>query len=157
MKTCNRCKETKELSEFGKDKTKKDGARTICKDCDRKREQNLKTSHLAKLEKAVTSCTITTNRILFQEDKRICCQCNNIFSIYSSQRYSCKKCYHENAKKYSKENKEKIAEQQKEYYEKNREKVNEYHKKYYEKNKEKIREKKKEYNRQRYLKLKEGI
>lgn len=33
MKTCNRCKETKDYSDFDKDKSKKDGVHTICKKC----------------------------------------------------------------------------------------------------------------------------
>ena len=33
MKQCSKCKRFKELSEFHKDKTKKDGYKTICKSC----------------------------------------------------------------------------------------------------------------------------
>lgn len=33
MKKCNKCKETKALSLFSKDSNKKDGMRTICKEC----------------------------------------------------------------------------------------------------------------------------
>lgn len=33
MKTCYKCKETKPVSAFSKDKYKKDGRRSLCKDC----------------------------------------------------------------------------------------------------------------------------
>lgn len=35
MKTCNRCKQSKELSEFGKNKRRKDGLQSYCKQCNR--------------------------------------------------------------------------------------------------------------------------
>ena len=34
MKTCNLCQQTKPLEEFHRDKGKRDGRRTICKECD---------------------------------------------------------------------------------------------------------------------------
>lgn len=39
MKTCSKCQQVKSLSDFGKDKSKKDGLRTICKECDRARSR----------------------------------------------------------------------------------------------------------------------
>lgn len=35
-KICNKCKKEKSKTEFSKDKNKKDGLRTICKQCDKK-------------------------------------------------------------------------------------------------------------------------
>ena len=41
MKKCTNCKEVKELSEFGKNKSKNDGLQTECKDCRKRyREEN---------------------------------------------------------------------------------------------------------------------
>ena len=37
VKTCNLCQQTKPLEEFHRDKEKRDGRRTICKECDRAR------------------------------------------------------------------------------------------------------------------------
>lgn len=39
MKTCNNCKELKNVSEFNKDKSKKDGLHTFCKNCRRKKNR----------------------------------------------------------------------------------------------------------------------
>ena len=39
MKTCNRCKETKEHSLFNKNKASKDGIKSICKVCEKKGKQ----------------------------------------------------------------------------------------------------------------------
>ena len=36
LKKCNKCDSEKELVKFGKDKTKKDGLRTVCKECGKK-------------------------------------------------------------------------------------------------------------------------
>lgn len=35
MKTCKHCKKKKDYSEFGIDRTRKDGANTQCKECNR--------------------------------------------------------------------------------------------------------------------------
>lgn len=40
MKTCSKCKETKPLESFGKDKHNKDGLRYICKECMSKRAKS---------------------------------------------------------------------------------------------------------------------
>lgn len=44
MKKCNRCEIIKEKSEFHKDSYKKDGLKTICKDCQNKKYQDNKES-----------------------------------------------------------------------------------------------------------------
>ena len=36
MKYCNKCQETKQFSEFSKDRSKKDGYHNICKSCHNK-------------------------------------------------------------------------------------------------------------------------
>lgn len=40
MKTCNRCKIKKELSEYGSNKRSKDGLRGMCKDCVNKQRRS---------------------------------------------------------------------------------------------------------------------
>jgi len=35
MKVCSKCKIEKEFSDFGKDKTRKDGYRYVCKECNK--------------------------------------------------------------------------------------------------------------------------
>ena len=41
MKVCRICKESRDLSEFYKNKTRKDGLQQTCKDCDRSRLRDL--------------------------------------------------------------------------------------------------------------------
>lgn len=40
MKICNKCREEKELSEFRKDSSRKDGYEYVCKTCIRKKDEN---------------------------------------------------------------------------------------------------------------------
>lgn len=81
MKMCNRC--GRELSEdnFSKDKSKKDGLRTICKDCTHKRQKQYREENKDKVAEA--------KKKYAQENKE------------KIARYK---------KKYSEENKEHIAE-----------------------------------------------
>lgn len=51
MKKCNKCKEIKSLSEFFKDKTKKDGLHTICKLCSKKNNKKYIATHKEKVTK----------------------------------------------------------------------------------------------------------
>ena len=152
MKTCNKCGETKDFSEFSKSKDKKDGHHSNCKDCIKERSKKLKESPLMQLEKAVRSSILAENKVLFSEGKRRCNLCDNSFSIKDYNRNCCRECIG----KYYKKNKEKITEKAKEYREANRERARELNKAYREINREKINERNKEYQRQRRLKLKEG-
>ena len=151
MKICNRCKETKELSEFCKNKRKYDGYNTTCKKCVKEKKQILRESPLLQLKKAVRSSIIIENRMLFKEEKRLCSMCGNIFSINERNVFYCIKCRDKNYK----ENKEKIAEQQKEYREKYKEQIVKQKKEYYEENKEKINEQKKEHYKENKEKIAE--
>ena len=44
MKTCKRCKQTKELTNYDRDKDNKDGRKTICKPC--RSERSLEHYHI---------------------------------------------------------------------------------------------------------------
>lgn len=45
LKTCTKCKEHKKLSEFGRDKKKKDGTNPQCKQCNRERTRSWHTKN----------------------------------------------------------------------------------------------------------------
>ena len=40
MKACSRCKQSKPLTEFWKDRSKPDGRQHVCKECERSRKRN---------------------------------------------------------------------------------------------------------------------
>ena len=52
IKTCNRCKTEKDLSEFGKDKKCKDGFNSTCKQCCRKSDRIIKSKNRQKYRDA---------------------------------------------------------------------------------------------------------
>lgn len=172
MKTCTKCGETKDFSEFHKLVKSKDGHKPECKSCVNerriKKRQQLKDSPIEQMETLIRSCVMTENKMLFREGKKLCSSCKNIFLIVDLTGFYCKKCSSSRSKEYLEKNSQKIKEYKDSYREKNREKLNEaqkqqYHKKtkeevreyrekikeyqsqYHEKNKEKIKEKIKEY------------
>lgn len=113
MKICKKCKEEKELSEFGKDKTSKDGLSAKCSVC-------YKQYYLETREKR-----LEVSKIYNQNNKE------------KKSEYV-KKFYLENKEyfqKWNEENKEK----QKEYFKKRRKNNPEYYKEYQKKNKDRIR------------------
>jgi hypothetical protein len=57
MKTCNRCKETKELGEFGKHSRNKDGLRCYCRACNNAFSKTSKDMNLEKVRAANNRCT----------------------------------------------------------------------------------------------------
>lgn len=164
MKTCNKCGETKEFSEFWKRKSNKDGHRPSCKTCEKERNRERKKSPLLQLEREVRSSIITENKMLFKEGKKLCSNCKNIFLIADMSYYNCKKCKYNLTKEYREKNIDEVSVKAKVYRKKNKEKIKKYREEniekikedlrlYYEENKEKL----KEQRRQRYHKQKEGI
>jgi hypothetical protein len=127
MKMCNKCKETKLLDMFSRDKYKKDGYQNQCKAC-------IKAYREANKEKILESVKAYREANKDKIAKR-------------------KKAYNEankdKIKAYYEANKEKIAERRKAYYEANKEKILEREKAYREANKDKIKAYK-EANRGRY-------
>lgn len=153
MKICNRCKETKELSEFWKDKRKKDGYSIVCKDCRKKATKELALSPESQLRKTITSSIIIENKILLRENKRICCKCYSISSLTGMVGRYCLNCANSYNKEYHAKNKDNLNEKNRKYSEDNREKLKEYAREYRIKNKETISKKRKE----KYKVSKEGI
>ena len=115
-KRCTKCGVEKDISEFWKEKTHKDGRRSWCKDCDRekgKRWRKLNPKRKRELHKNWR----TKNKIKLTKKKKIFYQ----------------------------KNKDKILAQKKDHYNKNREKVLEQCKKYREGNKKIMRKRKSKY------------
>ena len=98
MKACNKCKEEKELSEFYKNKSKKDGLSRECKECTKRRDKQY----------------YQVNKEQIAERTKQYYQANKEkFAEYGKQHYQA--------------NKEKIAERKKQWYQANKEKIAEYH------------------------------
>ena len=115
MKTCSKCKIEKELSDFYKKKSSKDGFRSECKSCTKKYDEE--------------------NSERIKEYRK-----NRYEQIKDSKQYKEKRkeYYLENkdhfdkkSKKWRNENKEKVSEDKKEYYQKNKEDILEKRKEYY--------------------------
>jgi|TARA_R110000823_G_C15768569_1_gene483785 DNA gyrase/topoisomerase IV subunit A len=122
MKECTKCGETKEVSEYAKKKTNKDGLKYACSCCLAIDKKRWKKNNIEKV---------------LAEKKRY--RENNREAIAERQ----KKYYQENKevisereKKYRQNNKEFIAEQSRKYYQENKEAIAEQSKKYYQENKE---------------------
>jgi len=116
MKTCNKCKEEKELSEFYKNKRKKGGLSRECKECTKRRSKQY-----------------------YQDNKE------NATERHRSYYQDNKEKIAEQQKQYYRANKEKIAEQQKQYYQANREAIKACAKQYAQDNREAIQKYQKQY------------
>lgn len=167
MKTCSKCKETKELTEFKKNKAMLDGLHSHCRKCDcnqralcryNKKNNILKYIKCNENEKQCRSCKEIKEVTEFYKDRKfkdglssICKICNykksRIYIENNKEKVSKRK------KQYSVKNKAKIKANQKIWYnnnkhkhrntcaiyaEKNKEKILEYTKKWREKNKERL-------------------
>ena len=173
MKTCSKCMIEKPFEAFFKNKDRKDGHTSDCKECIKLRYSELKKNQLMQLEKQVRSSIILENKILLREGKKLCATCKEAFLIEDLVRGCyCEECSIKKDKERYEKDKEKIKEKTKEYYEKNKEinkekrreyfkKYNqnnkEYHKEYHEKNKEKRNKQSKEYSKEYREKNKEII
>ena len=160
MKTCSKCGETKEFSEFHKSKARTDGHTSNCKNCLIKHQSELKENPIKQLEREIKSSIILENKILCKEGKRICSSCKKVFIINGSMSgYRCLECNRkyqsECFQKYKKL--DKFKEYKKQYFKQYtstdefKEKKKEKEKIYREKNKEKIREYNREYKRKKKL------
>ncbi len=127
MKMCSKCKETKLLDMFCRDKYKKDGYFSSCKTCQKSFYEANKEKILER-DKAYREA----NKEKITEREKAHYEAN-------------KEKITERAKAYREANKEKIAERTKAYREANKEKINEIQKAYKEANKEKILERAKAY------------
>ena len=80
MKTCTKCKTDKELSEFNKNKRKKDGYQNICRECGKLRSRQYYTENREHHKQVVLD---RNNRIRKENKKRVyeikslgCTQCS---------------------------------------------------------------------------------
>lgn len=176
MKTCSKCKIEKEVSEFTKNKTSKDGLFSQCRKCKNNRvDVNVIEERLKLGFKTCGTCKVERPLSDFGKQK----------SSKDGFRYRCRPC----RKIYREKNKNEISQRRKIHREKNRDEINkrkrehrknnpEYYKelyrrarskegykerkaesdkKYYEKNKEKIKEYRKKYKKTRNQKRNERL
>lgn len=127
-KVCNKCKTTKLVTEFNKNKNTDDGLCTQCKSCMKEYRAANKKSLCLK-NKQYYEANIER---LKERDKK-----------YRDDNK-------EKLKEYYETNKDRIAEYQKGYYEENKDQRKKSNKEYYEANKDQIREQKKVYRRVKY-------
>lgn len=93
-KTCSKCETTKELTEFNKDRTKKEGHRPECRECEKER-----------------------NKLYYENNKEKVLEARKLYRENNKEKLS------EKQKLYRENNKEKISESSKLYRENNKEKV----------------------------------
>lgn len=142
MKTCTKCKETKPVSEFTRDKSKKDGLRTTCKACHKAyREANK--GLIAAKKKAWAAA----NKESIAAKKKAWRQSNK--ESIDAQKKAWDAANPDKVKGYQKAyreaNKEKVKAYQKAWAAANPDKVKAYHKAYFEANKEKVKSSQKAY------------
>ena len=147
MKTCTKCRETKEYDNFYNSCKNKDGFSTWCKSCQWDRKKLSKTDPISAMKAIIRGSIALENKILKPLGKKICCGCkeiNNIDNFNGSYCYPCKR-KREKQIRSSEIGKESKKKQDKKYYENNKDKISKLAKEYREKNKETIAIKKKEW------------
>ena len=145
-KRCSKCGETLLVSEFSKNKTRKDGLNHSCKGCCKAyREENRE--KILEYKKAYRE----ENREKIRESKKAHREKNRekILERDKAYREENRGKIQEYKKAYREENREKIRESGKAYREENRKRIQEYKKAYREKNREKILERDKAYQKNR--------
>lgn len=159
MKTCTKCGETKNVSEFNKSIARKDGYVSHCKQCLKNRYKNLKDNIILQIEKAIKSSIIIDNKLLIQKGQKLCSCCKKIYTLnpLRKNQFRCLDCDKNIAREWCSNNIEIKRKSNKEYREINKEKLKEYRenakdylKQYALNNNEKL----KEYRKQYYLKKK---
>lgn len=96
MKTCTKCRETKDFSEFYKHKAKRDGYNCQCKQCIKNKYLQLKSDVVLQLNREIYRTIIVENKILQEDNKKLCNCCKNIFDIDElSNNGMCKPCLNE--------------------------------------------------------------
>lgn len=117
MKTCTKCGETKEFSEFYKSVATKDGYVSQCKQCLKDRYKNLKNDDVLKLQKEIRSSIIIENKFLIKNGQKICSCCKKIYTPSSLRKNQihCIDCDNKYSREWYKKNIEKRKEALKEY------------------------------------------
>ena len=156
-KECCKCHEIKEVSEFSKDKSKKDGIRTTCKECDNKRhseeyyKQNVNKERIQ--QRGIIRNYDDNGNLISKE----CSKCHEIKEVSEFNKdkskkdgvaTACKECKKEQISEYYKQNPNKLKERQAKYYKQNADKVKENQAKYYKQNKDKRKEYMAKYRKQ---------
>jgi hypothetical protein len=126
-KICRKCYIEKDISNFSKDISRKDGYRIYCKEC-LKNKYDKKTSNTKKREPRTKEEIELQRKIYYQNNK-------NIVKIYQEKN---KGHIKEQGKEYRRKNYEKILERKKKYRKENPEKIIKWRKNHYEKNKLRI-------------------
>jgi len=150
MKRCGKCKQHKNESEFGKDKSRKDGLQRRCKAC-------WKAYNEANKEKKKAYNEANKEKIKATEKAYREANKEKIKARQKAHREANKEKIAAQQKAYREANKEKIKARGKARYEANKEKINAYSKAYYEENKEKIKAYGKAYRRAYYKANKKKI
>ena len=179
-KICSKCKQTKDIGEFSKNKDGKDGLRSQCKSCiselnkiyRQKNKEKIKARYQENKEKIAErdkaryqenkEKILERKKAWYQENKEEIAEKKKAYRQKNKEKIAKhkKKYYQENKKEiakrkkaYRQENKEKIAERQKAYQQKNKEKIAERNKAYYQENKETIAERGKAYRQENKEKI----
>lgn len=111
MKNCNKCNESKELNQFGRDKRNSNGLQGICNDCknsDKKYRRDDRAStrnYKSVINKTCNKCLIDKDINLFFKDK----------AMSDGHSTICKECKRENVYKWREKNKEKYNSDQRAY------------------------------------------
>ena len=116
-KTCPRCKETKDVGEFHKDKSKKDGLYSSCKSCKKAYQEANKDKFKAYYETNKEKIAVRGKAYREVNEERI----KEYHKAYYEANKEEKKTYQ---KAYKEANKEKVAKCNKAYQESNKEKIN---------------------------------
>ena len=121
-KECYKCKEKKDIKNFGKDKSRKDGLSRWCKGCKKEYRENNKDKIKEKKKEYYKK-----NKDKLKEKYK---------ERYKNNKDKIKEYY----KEYYEENKDKLKEKYKERYKNNKDKIKEKKKEYHENNKDKFKE-----------------
>lgn len=97
---CSRCKHDKDISNFWKKTGSKTGYNTWCKECCRDSARVSNKTPKDKLISKIRSATITENKLLKKENKKICIKCKEIFELKNPNNIRCPKCESIRGKEY---------------------------------------------------------
>lgn len=147
-KICCKCGLEKDINEFGKDMSRKNGIKIYCKECCKKYQEENKEYFIEYRKK---------NNIIIKIKKKIYYKKNHKNIIKNRKSYYRKNCeiIRNKNKEYQEKNKEKLLNHKKIYYIENSKKIKNRSKIHYEKNRENILLSNKNYYNKNYNKIKE--
>lgn len=118
-KVCTKCKQWKPLEEYHKDKTKKDGRKSQCKECTNK--TSIRRVEIKEGMKKCTRCKVWKPLEEYHKNK----------TKKDGRRSRCRECQKEYSKQWSEDNAEHIKERSKQYYKDKPEYYKQYYKQYH--------------------------